>query len=81
MAETKVHLRGQVNGSGADDDPLWFNAELVEVVDVPATAKLTMSPEGAVFIGYDRDVVGPEEVFSSYVTYPAWRVVKVETIY
>jgi hypothetical protein len=87
VARTTLTIRGFAAVVRAEDGAMKasFSKDMVHAIEVPETAHLMISEEGRVTIGYDARNVAEEGQperwgFSRQVTYPAWRVVEVETI-
>lgn len=90
MSVTKITIRGfmstrQQNNGGMIGVSAYFDENAVEEIEVDAGSHLIVNNEGSVRIGYDARNIqeDPKQPavfrYSREVTYPAWRVVKVET--
>lgn len=81
MSKTRVTIRGLMASRDAGHGSMTaeFSLEALQIIDVPATAHLHVSEAGTVMIGFDAEKDGEGWKYGRQVTYPAWRVVEVET--
>jgi hypothetical protein len=89
VSKSTVTIRGFMSTRASESNPAlaasYFDLNAVQVIEVPETSAMSVSDQGTVQIGHDPVKVSgegePEKwSYGRVVTYPAWRVMEIETV-